>query len=129
AARLLDVYGIRAFLVGTPAQVPKGSRVLYSGPDGTVVANPTALPDAWVAYGWRPATSADTARELVASGSRRALLDEPAIETGATPPGRAGAATPARAIMRTDTKVTIEAVAERAGHLVLLDSFFPGWIA
>ena len=52
------------------------------------------------------------------------------IETAAKPPTAAlGAATPARVVSRTDTEVRLDVQAKAAGHVVLLDTFYPGWHA
>ena len=54
AARLLDVYGVRAFLVASPQLVPqRPPRSSTRARTGRSSRTATALPDAWVAYCWR----------------------------------------------------------------------------
>ncbi len=66
----------------------------------------------------------------MAAGTARQARDAPVIESAEKPPAATpGAATPARIVARSDTEVRLEVEAERAGHLVLLDTFYPGWKA
>jgi uncharacterized membrane protein YfhO len=55
------------------------------------------------------------------------------IETTNRPPAGPVSAergsTPARVVSRSDTHVTISALASAPGRLVLLDTFYPGWRA
>ena len=133
AQKLLDVFGVRAILLqpsalaGSPL---RDARVEYSGPGGAVVSNPSALPPAFVAYGWRPSPSRDASAFVMAAGTARQARDTPVIETTAKPPAEPlGAATPARVVSRTDTEVTLDVEAKADGHVVLLDTFYPGWHA
>ena len=130
--KLLDVFGVRAVLL--PPAVPRSSlpdtQVEYSGSGGVVVSNPSALPPAFVAYGWRASRSRDASAFLMAAGTAGQARDAPVIETAAKPPTAAlGAATPARVVSRTDTEVRLDVQAKAAGHVVLLDTFYPGWHA
>jgi hypothetical protein len=126
ARRLLDLLGVRAYLSRTPA-IP-GLPIAYQGPDGAVARNPTALPRAFVAYGWRPSSSMDESLFLTAATPAQRSRDQPAIETDEPPPpGPPGAASRARIVEDTDTSVTVDLTARAAGQLVLLDTYYPGW--
>ena len=130
--KLLDVFGVRAVLL--PPAVSRSSlpdtQVEYSGPGGVVVSNPGALPPAFVAYGWRASQGRTASALLMAAGTARQARDAPVIETAAKPPAAApGAATPARVVSRTDTEVRLDVQAQADGHVVLLDTFYPGWHA
>jgi hypothetical protein len=130
--KLLDVFGVRAVLL--PPAVSRSSlpdtQVEYSGPGGVVVSNPSALPPAFVAYGWRASQGRTASALLMAAGTARQARDAPVIETASKPPAAApGAATPARVVSRTDTEVRLDVDAQADGHVVLLDTFYPGWHA
>jgi hypothetical protein len=130
--RLLDTFGVRAVLVDRRVRVPslRGDRIAYDGPGGFVLEHRTALPPAFVAYGWRPVASVEAGLFGVAAGTTGQARDEPVIETRDAPPGGdPPAATPARVTGRTDTSVTVEVDARQAGRLVLMDTFYPGWEA
>ena len=51
-------------------------RPVLSTPGGTVGANPTALPRAWVAYGWRNAYDAGDDLALVDARRRAAACSD-----------------------------------------------------
>lgn len=137
--RLLDVFGVRAVLLGPSGR--RGSKlalapplqngpVAYSGLGGVVVSNRSALPPAFVAYRWRPSSGLDASLLGTALGSARQARDAPVIETSVRPPGGPRRrATPARIVSRSDTAVTLDVRAGAAGQLVLLDTFYPGWRA
>jgi hypothetical protein len=131
--KLLDVFGVRAVLLRASALAGSPLRdapVEYSGRGGVVVSNPSALPPAFVAYGWRPSPGRTASAFLTAAGTARQARDTPVIETGQQPPaGTPDAATPARVVSRTDTEVTLDVQAKTDGHVVLLDTFYPGWHA
>jgi Bacterial membrane protein YfhO len=130
--KLLDVFGVRAVLL--PPAVSRSSlpdtQVEYSGPGGVVVSNPSALPPAFVAYGWRASQGRTASALLMAAGTARQARDAPVIETASKPPAAVpGAVTPARVVSRTDTEVRLDVDAQADGHVVLLDTFYPGWHA
>jgi hypothetical protein len=130
--RLLDTFGVRAVLVDRRVAVPplRGDPIVYDGPGGFVLDHRTALPLAYVAYTWRPSARVAESLFRVAAGTTAQARDAPVIETHDAPPaGDAPAATPARIAERTDTSVTVKVDARRAGRLVLLDTFYPGWKA
>lgn len=129
---LLDTFGVRAVLVDRRVGVPplRADRIAYDGPGGFVLEHRTALPPAFVAYGWRPVPSVEAGLFGVAGGTTAQARDTPVIETSdAPPPGEPPAARPARVRERTDTSVTLDVEARQAGRLVLLDTFYPGWKA
>ena len=136
---LLDVDGVRAVVLppgtvkgheDTDAPVLAGDKVVYNGPSGVVLANPSALPQAFVAYRWRRSSGLDQSLAMMRVGSVPSDRDEPVIETGATSPAGSGpGATSARIVSRGDTSLTIHAVARRAGQLIVLDTYYPGWVA
>jgi hypothetical protein len=137
----LDVFGVRAVVLGPPgsdlerrltAALP-GDRAVYSGPGATVLDNPGALPPAFVAYRWRTSSGLDQSLRLMSAGSSAQARQDPVIETAARPPAGPVSAergsTPARVVSRSDTQVTVSALASAPGRLVLLDTYYPGWKA
>jgi hypothetical protein len=130
--RLLDLFGVRAVLLGPATRAPalRADAVAYPGPDGVVLDHRTALPEAYVAYGWRPSRSLAGSVLGVALGDTALARNAPVIETTQRPPGGSPPpATPARITARSDTSVTVDVRALRPGRLVLLDTFYPGWEA
>jgi hypothetical protein len=130
--RLLDAFGVRAVLVAPTTDVPplRGDRVAYRGPDGVVLEHASALPVAYVAYGWRRSASRNESLLRLAVGTTADARDAPVIETASAPPtGPPPPATVAQVTERSDTSVTVPVAAARSGHLVLLDTFYPGWEA
>jgi hypothetical protein len=130
--RLLDMFGVRAVLVDRRVQVPtlRGDPIAYDGPGGFVLDHRTALPLAYVAYGWQRSARVEESLLRVVAGTTRQARDTPVIETRDAPPaGDPPPATPARIAARSDTAVTVDVDARRAGRLILLDTFYPGWEA
>jgi hypothetical protein len=126
--RLLDLFAVQAFVAGAP-EFPS-LPVRYQGSGGVVMSNPTALPRAFAAYGWRQSASLEESLDLTARRAARRSRDEPAIETSEpSPPGRPRPASTAQIVEDTDTTVTVDLEASEPGHLVLLDSYYPGWRA
>jgi Bacterial membrane protein YfhO len=136
--KLLDLLGVRALLLdphalGRPPRLPwplRRERVAYAGAGGLVLENRSALPPAFVAYGWRASPGLDASLFALRLGTAREARDEPLIE-GATPaPTRHTApATAARIVSRSDSEVTLSVRARARGQLVLLDTYYPGWRA
>jgi Bacterial membrane protein YfhO len=133
---LLDVFGVRAALhdrVTRPALTRSQAgeqRIAYAGPGGVVVERRTALPPAFVAYAWRPSANLEESLVHMGLSTTDQARDQPVIEgAGPAPAGRPPAATPAKVVSRSDTEVVLEVRARTAGHLVLLDTFYPGWRA
>lgn len=129
AQKLLDVFGVRAVLLDPALRSKLSLPVEYDGPGGVVMSNPRALPPAFVAYGWRASPSRTASAFGMAAGTARQARDAPVIETSEQPPRATTAATPARVVSRTDTEVTLDVDAKAKGHVVLLDTFYPGWHA
>jgi Bacterial membrane protein YfhO len=130
--KLLDLFGMRAVLLapGTQAPALRADPVAHRGPDGVVLEHRTALPAAYVAYGWRPSRSLGDSVLGVALGDTALARNAPVIETADRPPaGAPPPATAARITGRTATSVTVDVRALRPGRLVLLDTFYPGWEA
>jgi hypothetical protein len=104
--------------------------VVYRGPDGVVMSNPTALPRAFVAYGWRRSSSLQQSLDLTAEATAEQSRDQPAIETSESPPAQSPSpASIARIVEDTETLVTVDVSSSKPGHLVLLDTYYPGWRA
>ena len=128
APKLLDVFGVRAVLSSGLAE--RGYPVEYTGPDGVVLGNPTALPRAFVAYRWRESPSVEGSVSLIAAGTSAEARELPVLEgAGPAPPTPTFPSTPARVRDDSDTSVTVSFTARAPGQLVLNDTFYPGWTA
>jgi hypothetical protein len=148
--RLLDLFAVRGLLLPAgsapppaggpsepelipepgPAALAADGIVLHDGPDGVVVERPSALPRAFVAYGWRRSRGLDESVAGMTSATAEELRDRPVIETAADPPpATPPPATPARITHDGDTEVTVAVGARAPGRLVLLDAHYPGWKA
>ena len=127
---LADLFAVRYVLIGPGGVRPSWLRPVLVTPGGTVAANRTALPRAWVAYGWRNAFNAGADLALVTASTSQSLLRQPVIEGVRTAPtGPAAPSTPATVVDNNVNQVTIHATARRAGFVVLDDSAYPGWQA
>jgi hypothetical protein len=131
--RALDLLSVRDLLLGPKEHRPTapGLRVAYRGPDGTVLANPQALPRVFLA------------------GAQQVVHGEPAALEAATAPGfdrrnvvitenrvgglpvMGGRRTPssgsAQLIHLGAESVSVTTRASRAAMLVLTDVAYPGW--
>ena len=120
----------RARAAAGAAALAAGGIVLHDGPDGVVLERESALPRAFVAYGWQRSAGLDESVAGMTSATAEALRDRPVIETAADPPvGTPPPATPARITHDGDTEVTVAVDARAPGRLVLLDAHYPGWKA
>jgi hypothetical protein len=94
--------------------------------------NRTALPRAWVAYDWSPASTPEQSLAVLRAQRQQDDMRRPVIE-GASPPASRGEPapdpTPARFAEDSDERVELSVDAKRAGYLVLSDTYYPGWQA
>ena len=128
AHRLADIFAVRYALVPPGAVQPKWLKPVLHTSGGTVELNPTALPRAWVAYGWRPARGSTDALAATLASTTDSLRDDPVIEGARTPPtGPTPTGSVASVVDNSANRVTVRALAERPGYLVLDDSAYPGW--
>ncbi|HEU0316467.1 MAG TPA: YfhO family protein, partial [Solirubrobacteraceae bacterium] len=132
STQLLDDFGVTTVLTtvtgGTVATT--GLRLLARRSDGSVYRNPNALPRAFFASSWRALPTERDALGAVAAIRPAHLLTAPVIE-GVAPPS-AKPAGGGGAVRFTDDggdRVSLAVDAPRAGYLVLLDSYYPGWRA
>lgn len=128
--RLLSLFGVRALLVPSGAPPPAGGRwaVAYRDPASAVLRNESALPRAWVAYGWRRAPGRTAALRQAAASPLTLLRDAPIVEAADARPSVPGWS-PARVASDRDTSVTVDLTARAPGRLVLDDTYYPGWHA
>jgi len=130
AQRLASLFAIRYVLIPPAERFPGWLQPALTTPGGTVGLNRTALPRAWVAYGWRPAAGRSQALAMTVAASTTQALDSPVIEGAPSPPVKdPPAAGPAQVLSDGPEGVTLRAVATRPGFLVLDDSAYPGWDA
>ena len=126
---LMDMFATR-YVIGTtqPTTAESGLSGAYSSDGQRVLLNPTALPRAWVAYGWRTAAGREPARDAVIGSSADQLENTPVIE-GVPVGGSRTPATPAAVTLDGDTRVMLDVDAARPGFVVLTDTYYPGWKA
>jgi hypothetical protein len=95
-----------------------------------LVENLQALPRAWLAYSWRPASGMDDALAKVQAGDSRDDFVEPVVEGGPpAPPQRALAAAPVPFVKDGERDVRLSVHAARPAQLILDDTYYPGWKA
>jgi hypothetical protein len=127
---LADLFAVRYVLIPPGGARPAWLRPVLRTTGGTVTVNQTALPRAWVAYSWRNAHDAGADLALVTSSSSQSLRRRPVIEgVRAAPAGPAAPTSQAAVVDNNSNEVTIHAIAQRPGFLVLDDSAYPGWHA
>ncbi len=132
SAQLLDDFGVTTVLTtaagGTAATT--GLRLVARRSDGSVYRNPNALPRAFFASSWRALATERDALGAVAAIRPAHLLAAPVVEGVAPPSGPpAGGGGAVRFTGDGGDRVSLEVDAPRAGYLVLLDSYYPGWRA
>ena len=126
----LDTFAVRYVVTQHGLPEPPWLRRVFSNPSGDVYENPTALPRAWVAYGWRvPRNEEIAALSTALSPSASDLERRPFIEGARTPPPQARAPAPAQFLIDSNEHVRLVANARQAGYLILDDSIYPGWQA
>jgi Bacterial membrane protein YfhO len=130
AHRLADIFAVRYALVPPGGAQPKWLRTVLRTPGGTVGVNATALPRAWVSYDWRRASTRGEALAATLASPTAALRNSPVIEGAPPPPaGPTPSSSAASVVDDSSDMVTVHAVAQRPGYVVLDDSAYPGWVA
>ena len=125
---LADLFAVRYALIPPGGVRPAWFHPVLHTAGGTVAINPTALPRAWVAYGWRSSSSRASALAMAVASSTRSLREQPIIEGAANTRTSTRLSTGASVSDDSGEKVRIEATAKTAGYLVLDDSAYPGWV-
>lgn len=131
AHRLADLFAARYALVPPGGAQPSWLRPILRTAGGTIEVNQTALPRAWVAYQWRPASGQREDLAMTLASSTVTSRSRPVIEGVSPPPAHAGGAgsSPARVTDDNTEQVTVRATPRRPGYLMLDDSAYPGWTA
>jgi len=131
AKQILDTFGIKVLLTGYRKKDPPidGLKKKLTGPDERVYLNSSALPRAWFTTGQRSVGGEDAARNLTVSSDREQLFKEPVLEVDSSAEVKTPKTAPVKFILDGDRRITLETNAPAAGHLVLLDAFYPGWQA
>ena len=125
----LDAFAVRYVVAPHGVPEPTYLRRVFSNPSGDVYENPTALPRAWIAYGWRLAKNPEIAALATALSPTVELQREPVLEGARSPPPQARAPAPVEFLVDQNEHVRLVATAEQAGYLILDDSYYPGWTA
>ena len=150
ALRVLSLLGVTDILeqkAEKPLQLPD-THVVYDGPDATIYENDDALPRTWlvgqqdVVHGDAAALSAVGAASfrprqtvvtetplphLATASAGTASAGKVVAGNVATAPSGAAAVGTARITDYAAERVAIDADADRAGELVLSDTYYPGW--
>jgi hypothetical protein len=127
--RLASLYGAKFVFVNKSQTLsdPETRRIAPG-----LVENRAALPRAWVAYDWTPASTPEQSLALLKAQRRQDDMRRPVIEHANPPAGRGAAApdpAPARFTEDSDERVELSLDAKRAGYVVLSDTYYPGWQA
>lgn len=127
---VLDVFAVRYVVVPHGVPALPGLRSVFSNPSGDARENPTALPRAWIAYGWRNAAGPAAAASATVKSPTSELERRPLLEGAPAPPAQTAAPTSdVRYLLDGNEQVRLLAHAQRAGYLILDDSYYPGWQA
>lgn len=130
---LLDLLGARQVVdSGGSAPTGAGLRVVYQAPGQRLIDNAQALPRAYGAYAWTPASGLASALSVLRGApSAAALARRPVIEGAprSAAPGAAPPTAPAEVVASSDTTVSVRVSMARAGYVVLDDLYYPGWRA
>jgi hypothetical protein len=111
---------------------PSWRRILRRLPSRYVVYENTApLPRAYLAFDWVSSAGGEEALKAIAAPDfdpRRMLVIE-GLEAhlGSDPRGRGGDLVPAQIVSYRPSRIVVDSSADRAGYLVLTDTFYPGW--
>jgi hypothetical protein len=127
--KLLDVFAVRYVLGSGTAPDSASLRTVMRHGREQLLANKEAFPRAWVAYGWRPMRSRDSAlRDLLSRGAAR-IEAAPAIEglAAARTPTLPPRSVPIRDV--SDSRVDLHVSAREPAVVVLDDTYYPGWKA
>lgn len=130
--RLVDAFAVRWLYSPTLASAPRPG---YRGVPGhpKVFENVDAFPRAWVAYSWRGADGFEDALAKVTRSSADALREAPVIEdvrsSRSFQSSTSTSSDPARLRTSRPNEVAMDVSARRAGHVILADTFYPGWRA
>jgi hypothetical protein len=130
--RLLADFGVSTVLTTPKGGVAAttGLRLAARHADGAVYRNPNALPRAFFASSWRALPTQRDALGAVAAIRPAHLLTAPVIEGVAPRVGPTAIGGGAVRFARDGgDEVALDVDAPRAGYLVLLDSYYPGWRA
>jgi hypothetical protein len=140
--RLLDLMSVRFMVVAKLAPkklrgalLAKGWRPVFRPEDGDflVVENPDPLPRAYVVYRTRAADGEAAALQAISERSfdfrNVAVLESPDVATPRVRRRSVQKASPARIVRYDPTRVVVELKARWPGHLILTDTFYPGWKA
>jgi len=130
ASPLFDLFAIRHVVVSRESAAPPAHFASdYDGRDARIVANPRALPRAFLAARARCASDADALR--LVRGAEVDLRHEVVLSGCETPPPGVAELGAARVVFTTDDAERVRLTTESDGPawLVLTDTWFPGWQA
>ena len=122
--KFLDAANIRWLIAGAPIQAP--FPVVYNGPGGAVLENPTALPRAYLvgdAVAVPEGSEIETMRAASFDFRTTAVIDRPLTQP--LPGGMVEGG--ARLLEHGPDRVLVETTASRDALLVLSDSYYPDW--
>ncbi len=129
----LDAFAVKYVFPPAGVRGPLSLKPVYEQPQGSqlVLENRTALPRAWVAYGWRTASSPASAAAATVASSTAELFREPVLEEASRSPGVRIRRPPGTVSFLIDRgeRVKLRADVLTTGYLVLDDSYYPGWDA
>jgi hypothetical protein len=128
--RLASLYGAKYVFVGPKERTLGDPHTQRLAPG--LFENRAALPRAWIAYDWSPASAPEQSLAVLRAQRQQDDMRRPVIEGASLPVGggaRMPEPTPARFAEDSDERVQLSVDAKRAGYLVLSDTYYPGWQA